>query len=186
MTLAPEGLRPSLSDLVTGVRAAVRRQAGWRGTAGLVAAELRRGLPSVDVLTPEQRTGDPAGYASHTLHVEPDGSFSLVALVWLPGQITPIHDHLTWCVFAVLQGVEREELFTLDAGNLVPAGVGENHVGEVSGFAPPGDIHRVRNSGQGTAISLHVYGTDLSRVESSVRRTYDLPISPGVRRRRTR
>jgi 3-mercaptopropionate dioxygenase len=176
MTLAPGGLRPSLSDLVTGVRAAVRRQAGWRDTAALVAGELRRGLPSLDVLAPERRTGDPGGYVSHTLHVEPDGSFSLVALVWLPGQITPIHDHLTWCVFAVLQGVEREELFTLNADHLVPAGVNENHVGEVSGFAPPGDIHRVRNAGPGTAISLHVYGTDLSRVESSVRRTYDLPI----------
>jgi predicted metal-dependent enzyme (double-stranded beta helix superfamily) len=45
--------------------------------------------------------------------------------------------------------------------------------GEVSGFAPPGDIHRVRNSGDGTAISIHVYRTDVSRIGSSVRRYYD-------------
>jgi 3-mercaptopropionate dioxygenase len=176
MTAVLGDLRPGLADLVTGVRAAVSRQAGWRETATLVAGELRRTLPSSDVLTPEQRTGDPGGYLCHTLHVEPDGSFSVVALVWLPGQVTPIHDHLTWCVFAVLQGVEREELFTLRTDHLVRAGVNENHVGEVSGFAPPGDIHRVRNAGPDTAISLHVYGTDLSRIESSVRRCYDLPV----------
>jgi predicted metal-dependent enzyme (double-stranded beta helix superfamily) len=49
-------------------------------------------------------------------------------------------------------------------------------VGDVSGFAPPGDIHRVRNSGDSEAISIHVYGTDLSRLGSSSRRFYDLPV----------
>ena len=37
-----------------------------------------------------------------------DGSFSIVGLVWRPGQITRIHDHVTWCTFAVIQGVEHE------------------------------------------------------------------------------
>jgi uncharacterized protein YbjT (DUF2867 family) len=32
--------------------------------------------------------------------------------------------------------------------------------GDVSGFAPPGDIHRVHNTADTTAISIHVYGTD--------------------------
>jgi 3-mercaptopropionate dioxygenase len=48
----------------------------------------------------------------------------------------------------------------------------------VSGFAPPGDIHRVRNAGARTAISIHIYGTDVSRIGSSVRRDYDLPVQP--------
>jgi hypothetical protein len=34
----------------------------------------------------------------------------------------------------------------------------------------------VRNIGSTTAVSLHVYGTDISRVGSSVRRVYDLPV----------
>jgi 3-mercaptopropionate dioxygenase len=46
----------------------------------------------------------------------------------------------------------------------------------VSGFAPPGDIHRVRNIGDDVAISMHVYGADISRLGSSVRRVYDLPL----------
>jgi predicted metal-dependent enzyme (double-stranded beta helix superfamily) len=169
---------PGLDDLLNAVRAVVSEQADWRETAQLVAGELRRHLPSPEILTAEQRVGDPETYLSHLLHVEPGGAFSIVALVWRPGQVTPIHDHVTWCVFGVLQGIEYEEVFTLDeAGErLVPAGDNSNTTGEVSGFAPPGDIHRVRNVGEGTAISLHIYGTDVSRIGSSVRRYYDLPV----------
>lgn len=41
---------------------------------------------------------------------------------------------------------------------------------------PPGDIHRVTNSGATAGVSLHVYSTDIGRIGNSVRRTYDLPI----------
>jgi predicted metal-dependent enzyme (double-stranded beta helix superfamily) len=104
------------------------------------------------------------------LHAEPDGTFSILGLVWRPGQSTRIHDHITWCVVGVLQGVEHEDLYD-DELNLI--GTRENHVGEVSGFAPPGDIHRIRNTGTRTAISLHIYGTDITRIGSSARRYYN-------------
>jgi predicted metal-dependent enzyme (double-stranded beta helix superfamily) len=168
-----------LDDLTDAIRGAVSVHADWRDTAELVATELRGHLPSPAVLTAEQRAGDPDRYRSHVLHVEPDGSFSVVALVWRPGQVTPIHDHVTWCVFGVVQGVEQEEVFTLDeeAGRLVPAGPVVNLPGDVGGGTPPGDIHRVSNAGDGVAISLHVYGTDVGRMGSSVRRTYELPVA---------
>src|SRR4051812_42445940 len=159
-----------LSELVTGVRTAVQAQEGWPETAELVAGQLRRHLPTPDVLTREQRLGSPEGYRGHTLHVEPDGSFSIVGLVWRPGQLTRIHDHVTWCAFGVIQGVEHEDLFDAD-GHLI--GHSDNHVGDVSGSAPRGDIHRVRNPSGTTAISIHVYGTDVTRVGSSARRYYD-------------
>jgi predicted metal-dependent enzyme (double-stranded beta helix superfamily) len=159
-----------LTRLVDGVRGAVDTHAGWSETAQLVAEQLRRHLPTADVLTLEQRLGSPDGYRSHTLYVERDGSFSIIALVWRPGQVTRIHDHMTWCVFGVIQGVEHEDLFDADL-NLI--GRSDNHVGDVSGFAPPGDIHRVHNTADTTAISIHIYGTDVTRVGSSVRRYYD-------------
>jgi predicted metal-dependent enzyme (double-stranded beta helix superfamily) len=171
---------PGLAGLTAAVRVAVAERADWGDTAQLVASALERHLPSPSVLTPEQRTGDPEGYKSDVLHAERDGSFSIVALVWRPGQVTPIHDHVTWCVFGVIQGMECEELFELDEQRscLVEAGYRVNRTGDVSGFAPPGDIHRVRNGGDLTAISIHIYGTDVSRVGSSVRRYYDLPVQP--------
>ena len=159
-----------LSPLVAGIRTAVESHADWAETAQLVADQLRRHLPAPDVLTAEQRLGSPDDYAATTLHVEPDGSFSIVALVWRPGQLTRIHDHVTWCAFGVIQGVEHEELFDADL-NVI--GRSDNHVGDVSGFAPPGDIHRVHNTGDETAISIHVYGTDMTRIGSSARRYYD-------------
>jgi predicted metal-dependent enzyme (double-stranded beta helix superfamily) len=159
-----------LHPLVAGVRTAVDTRASWSETAQLVADQLRRHLPTPDLLTAEQRLGSPDGYRSHTLHAAPDGSFSIVALVWRPGQLTRIHDHMTWCVFGVIQGVEHEELFDADL-NVI--GHGDNGVGDVSGFAPPGDIHRVHNTGEETAISIHIYGTDVTRIGSSVRRYYD-------------
>jgi predicted metal-dependent enzyme (double-stranded beta helix superfamily) len=70
----------------------------------------------------------------------------------------------------VLAGTEHEELF--DAA-LNPVGVRDSPAGEVSGFAPPGDIHRIRNDGSTTAISLHIYGTDITRVGTSARRYYN-------------
>lgn len=158
-----------LTDLVGGVRTAVTAHAGWADTAQLVAEQLRAHLPGPDVLTAEQRLGSPDDYRSHTLYVEPDGSFSIIAVVWRPGQITRIHDHVTWCALGVIQGVEHEELFDADL-NLI--GRNENHVGHVSGFAPPGDIHRVHNTSETTAISIHIYGTDITRLGSSAARRY--------------
>ncbi|HEY7144461.1 MAG TPA: cysteine dioxygenase family protein [Streptosporangiaceae bacterium] len=166
------------AGLAAAIRAAVACRADWAQTASLVAGALRAHLPGPGILTARQRAGRAGGYASEVLHAEPDGSFSVCSLVWRPGQQTPIHDHVTWCVLAVLQGSEHEELYELrDNGTcLAPAGRSENLPGQVSAFAPPGDIHRVRNSSDQVSISLHVYGADITRLGSSVRRTYDLPV----------
>ncbi|WP_435224507.1 cysteine dioxygenase [Streptomyces sp. Tue6028] len=161
---------PLPAELLAGIRAVVRTHEDWDRTAGLVADRLRRHLPGADVLTAAQRRGAPDRPAGHVLHVEPDGTFSVVAVVWRPGQTTRIHDHVTWCVVGVLQGVEHEELYD---ERLDLIGVRDNHVGEVSDFAPPGDIHRIRNTHAETAVSLHVYGTDITRIGSSARRSYD-------------
>jgi 3-mercaptopropionate dioxygenase len=166
-------------SLARAIRAGVRLGLDWQETADRVARTLRGGLPHPTTLLPAHlRLGDPACYQSHLLHAEPDGSFSIAAMVWLPGQQTPIHDHVAWCVTAVLQGREHEEIFALAGGGraLVRAARHVNPAGSVSGFAPPGDVHRVRNTGNGVAISMHVYGADISRLGSSIRREYALPV----------
>jgi 3-mercaptopropionate dioxygenase len=164
--------------LLDGIRAATRQHADWAQTATLVAAALRDNLPGPEILTDQERQGDPEHYQCHILHTEPDGSFTVTALVWRPGQITPIHDHVTWCVFGVIQGAEYEELYALtaDGSALEEVGRGRNNLGDVSGFAPPGDIHRVRNCGDDIAISIHLYGADINRLGTSIRRVYDLPV----------
>jgi predicted metal-dependent enzyme (double-stranded beta helix superfamily) len=174
--------------LTAAVRGAVRSGGSWQETADRVVAALRGRLPGPGLLSPGQLAGDPGGYQTHLVHAEPDGSFSVVVMVWLPGQRTPVHDHVTWCVTAVLQGTEYEEVFRLIPGgatprtprdrgdHLEPVARNANPAGTVSGFAPPGDIHQVTNIGDAVAVSMHVYGTDITRVGSSVRRVYDLPV----------
>jgi predicted metal-dependent enzyme (double-stranded beta helix superfamily) len=175
--------------LVRAIRAEVRRGLDWQQTADRVARALGAELPDPAVILPEPlRRGDPAGYQSHLLHAEPDGTFSVSAMVWLPGQQTPVHDHVAWCVTAVLQGREHEEIFALASGELASGELASggqalrlaarnvNPPGSVSAFAPPGDIHRVRNTGEVVAISMHVYGADISRLGNSIRREYPLPI----------
>jgi 3-mercaptopropionate dioxygenase len=81
-------------------------------------------------------------YRQHVRHVEPDGSFSVVTLVWLPGQPTPIHDHVTWCVVGVYKGNEHEVRFRLENENdvdyLVEVEQATNHEGSVAALTPPG------------------------------------------------
>jgi predicted metal-dependent enzyme (double-stranded beta helix superfamily) len=160
---ADRSATPVVTALVAGVRSVVNQHADWPTTAELVAKQLREHLPDLSTLGPDHT-------AARRLHIEPDGSFSVLALTWQPGQITRIHDHITWCAFGVVRGIEHEELFD-EQLNLV--GVNDNRPGDVSGFAPPGDIHRLHNITDQMGMSIHIYGTDVSRIGSSVRRYYD-------------
>ena len=177
------GRRPDddqLANLIGAVRSVTTRRLPWARTADLVANRLSRHLPWPDVLTHAEREGDPVAARTQLLHAEADGSFSIVALVLRPGQSTPIHDHVTWCVFGVVQGSEREERYVLrEDGCLELAATSVNLAGDVDGLTPPGDIHLVRNDDVPCAISLHIYGTDVSRLGTSVRRIYNVPVRSG-------
>jgi predicted metal-dependent enzyme (double-stranded beta helix superfamily) len=163
--------RPGLEELVEHLRRATRDGTDPHLTAKRVATVLETRTPSIDLLTAEEREGRPDAYSRLTLHCERD--FSVAAVVWRPGQITEIHDHLVWCSFMILQGEETETLYGFDGDRVVEVGVVQRPTGSVSGVAPPDDIHRVQNLGDSVAITLHVYGADLSR-GSSVRRVYKL------------
>jgi 3-mercaptopropionate dioxygenase len=174
-----------LDALVEEVREVVGRGMAPDVTAYLVGEKLapHLGIEGTDgLLTPGQQEGDPDRYRQHLLHAESDGSFSIVGLVWLPGQCTSIHDHVSWCVTGVHRGEEHERRYRLlpaeapgGSARLVATEDVTNPVGAVCGFAPPGDIHKVWNGCQEKAISLHIYGADISRLGSSVRRVYDVP-----------
>jgi 3-mercaptopropionate dioxygenase len=169
-------LRTPLQQLVGDLDDAVRGSAAGAPTVAAVETALQPWLDRDDLLGADQRVGDPSRYRQHLLHAAEDGAFSLVALVWLPGQATPIHDHLAWCVVGVHQGAEYETRYRLVGDRLVADGTAVAQVGDVAGLLPPGDIHKVENAGSGLAISLHVYGADLRDTGSSIRRTYDQPV----------
>ncbi|HEX8727230.1 MAG TPA: cysteine dioxygenase family protein [Ktedonobacterales bacterium] len=140
-------------------------------------------LASPGILESEDRIPWADHYRPHLLTVAPSRRFSLLALIWAPGQVTPIHDHICWCVVGVLEGREREQRFSLrqnSDGQRWLATTTDVMVmpGEVSRLTPPDEnIHQVRNAGTELAISLHVYGADISVCGSSVNQCFDeLPI----------
>jgi predicted metal-dependent enzyme (double-stranded beta helix superfamily) len=147
-----------------------------------IAARLGELLADDGWLAPEHRRPGVDSYRQHLLHVSPSRRMSVVSLVWLPGQDTPIHDHVAWCVVGVYSGAERETRYRLvDAGGrrcLQPIGSIEAHPGHVEVLVPPADnIHSVTAAGDETTISIHVYGADIERLGSSVNRRFDhLPL----------
>jgi predicted metal-dependent enzyme (double-stranded beta helix superfamily) len=173
-------LSPVLSQLITTIDAALAEAHDPRCQSQRVASVLAPFLGDPRLLLPPQCESDPTCYRQHILHVSESGHFSIVALVWRPDQITPIHDHVCWCVVGVHQGREKEVQYQLVQDTttpyLLPTGVCYNTVGSVAALTPPGDIHHVANPGPDLAISIHVYGADIHRLGSSIRRRYDLPV----------
>ncbi|CAM4520739.1 cysteine dioxygenase family protein [Nocardia ninae] len=172
---------PVLTDLVAAVREVVRRERPPAEAAQLVANRLEGFLAQPNLLPAEFREGSPEKYRQHLVHTEDDGSFSVVALVWLPGQQTPIHDHVSWCVAGVYEGAETEWRYELrgegESARLVAVDHVVNEAGTACGFAPPGDIHLVRNAGTSTVISIHIYGAHIGKLGTSMRREYRLPVT---------
>jgi predicted metal-dependent enzyme (double-stranded beta helix superfamily) len=143
-----------------------------------IADRLRELLAVDGWLEPRHQLPGRDTYRQHLLHVSPSRRLSVVALVWLPGQRTPIHDHVSWCVVGVYRGVEREVHYRLVEQNgqhfLEPAAVFEAHAGHVEALVPPaGNIHSVAAAGTRKTISIHVYGADIERLGSSILRRFD-------------
>ena len=143
-----------------------------------IAERLRPLLGTDGWLSPEHQQGSADGYRQHVLHVSECRRLSVVALVWLPGQATPIHDHVSWCVVGVHRGREHETHFREveheGRRRLVAAGEVEAGPGHVEALVPPaGNIHVVRATGAEKTISIHVYGADIERRGTSILRTFD-------------
>jgi predicted metal-dependent enzyme (double-stranded beta helix superfamily) len=174
----------AFTRFIEDVRLIVHRDDNAARVGSAVAELLQPLLGREELLNAEQYEADSTRYRQHILHVEPDGSFSIVALVWLPGQATCIHDHVSWCVVGVHAGQENETQYCVADDHadphLVVCGRTVNPAGSVAALVPPGDIHDVANGGETLAVSLHVYGANIATLGSSIRRRYDLPVRPAA------
>lgn len=137
-------------------------------------------------LEPQHYRSDPNHYARNLVYAAPDASLSLYALVWSPGQWTPVHDHCSWGVVGVLEGVLEERSYVrlspdlgTDGGiQLARGGVALLGRGAVTSFVPnPDHIHVTGVSPhRPRAVSLHLYGRMMNSFN-----TYDL--ASGTRQR---
>jgi predicted metal-dependent enzyme (double-stranded beta helix superfamily) len=109
----------------------------------------------------------PDHYARRLVYEDPTSGVSVLAMVWAPGQSTPLHDHSgQWVVEAVLAGeIENvpfeltgqessEYYFHARPTERVPAG-------STSYLMPPFEHHVTRNVSQRVAITLNIYGGEM-------------------------
>lgn len=162
------------------------REHTGRKLAVSVGAELRKLLATPRWLSAQHQEPGGADYRQHILYVSADGAFSVVALVWAPGQATVIHDHVSWCVVGVYRGIERETRYRLFSKGGDPLLVQEEsrlaRAGEVAVLIPPDeDIHRVSCAGEALAVSIHVYGADIGRLGTSINHRFEeVPVYTAV------
>jgi predicted metal-dependent enzyme (double-stranded beta helix superfamily) len=137
-------------------------------------------------LQPQHYRSDASGYTRNLIYKAPDESLSLYALVWLPGQWTPVHDHGSWGVVGVVEGVLEERSYVrlspdrdADEGiELARGGIVLLRSGAVTSFVPNPDHIHVTGvpRDRPRAVSLHLYGRMMSSFN-----IYD--IATGTRRR---
>ncbi len=124
-------------------------------------------------LPPERRRASHERYARHLVYADPEGRFSILAIVWDRGQASPIHAHHCWCAVGVYQGMLTETYYREGAAGEPPVETGSaRHPAGTSSFEAGAGIHRLGNFSGVLAISLHVYGVAKDRISTGVNRIY--------------
>lgn len=162
----------SLDALIAAVTRAARAPEAERPRA--VAEAMAPHAADPGLLAGHPCPCDAARYVRHLLHEDTEGRWAIAALVWRPGQMSPVHAHNAWCAVAVHRGVLAETFYALASDIPVPTGIALRHPGDSSfGPACAEAIHRLANLGTETAISIHAYGlpyarfcTDLNRIHA--------------------
>ena len=133
------------------------------------------------LLASTQREGSADNYRRHLLAADPQGRYAIAALVWFPHQASPVHAHHTWCGYAVLDGTLSETVFEWNGAEHCASATrtqarNRGAVSFVRGGR--GGIHRLGNSSDAPAVSLHIYGVAGAQIATHVNdivRSADVP-----------
>jgi predicted metal-dependent enzyme (double-stranded beta helix superfamily) len=184
--VAPHALSVSATELIRRLDEAVTGrddEACCRNVKqALVDAIAGGGL----ALEPAYLAPAPDRYARRLLHRDPAGRYTVIVMVWGPGQGTPLHDHAgIWCVECVYRGRIQVTSFAVRGGD-PETGVVEFEqqadivagCGEAGALIPPFEYHVLANADSTSSVTIHVYGGEMTRchvfrpVEGGYRREY--------------
>ena len=142
-----------------------------------VLSAIRGSLVDLDLLAEEHRISKPDTYTRHLVYADPNGLFSILAIVWGPGQGSPVHGHHTWCAVGVYAGEITESHYRLSPGDLHPIEVRtvRRTAGDSCFDSGREGIHRIVNRSDSIAISIHVYGVGEDKITTGVNRIYPMP-----------
>ncbi|MCJ8278948.1 MAG: cupin [Rivularia sp. ALOHA_DT_140] len=105
------------------------------------------------------------GWSVTTLYDEPDFPLTVQTVAWLPGSVSPIHNHATWGVVAILSGQEKNTFWKQVNPDLNSTGneriekAGELILspGDIISFTPDA-IHNIEVMGDEPTVSFNLYG----------------------------
>jgi predicted metal-dependent enzyme (double-stranded beta helix superfamily) len=141
---------------------------------GQVRAALGPLLATPDLLAAAHRRPGEATYRRHVLYADPGHRFTVLALVWQPGQGTSIHGHSAWGAVGVYEGQPNVCCYDCEHDEndgLVPALRSDDRFGPGATCAvQPGfdDVHRIYNGTDEPVITIHAYGRDLVEDPESI------------------
>jgi predicted metal-dependent enzyme (double-stranded beta helix superfamily) len=176
------GLQPGATTLVHELAMtidATMEQCQPHALAAAAKASLRGYLCEPTLLSAAQRIGCNETYTRHLLYADPGKQFSILAIVWRPGQRTPIHGHTAWGAVGVYSGNPYCEVFDTSTAeqpriSLKPTMKLCMHPNDVATVQPGiDDVHRIGNDGISEAITIHIYGRDLLASPSSINITFN-------------
>jgi predicted metal-dependent enzyme (double-stranded beta helix superfamily) len=140
---------------------------------GLLCRELELAISRGRISLPDRfRTARSDRYARRLVCEDPATGVSVLAMVWGPGQSTPLHDHSgLWGVEAVLAGEIESLPFEL-IGQQLGQQRGEYYfhprpaerlpAGSTTYLMPPFEHHITRNVSQRPAVTLNIYGGEMA------------------------
>jgi len=164
----PTGRNTALEALVRRVRESLTADA-HHSTAvpEIIAGHLKHLLPVEELLNSSQRQPSAESYKRHTIYRDPDGAFTIMALVWLPGHETPVHAHMTWGAVGIYSGdlqVTNYEIYGTRGGSMHLRETEQINASAGATCCVTGgidDIHKIKNVSSKPAISVHIYGMDV-------------------------
>ena len=188
-------MHPSLQTFRSACEAVLSETAAPAQIVRRLAPQMHHLVDAAEhFLEPGHRRGDPHQYARNLIFADENSTLALFTLVWAPGQWTPIHDHGTWGIVGVVEGILEEQSFMrVDANaapdrddgiELRPGSLVLLPPGGVSTFVPdPDHIHEAGVAAdREPTLSLHLYGRVLNEFhiyhrETGTREVVSAPFS---------
>lgn len=168
-------MHPHLESFQSDCADAVARNSGPSEIVRALVPRMRKLVQvAPEFLEPCHCQGRPDRYTRNLVFAGENDTLSLFTLVWAPGQRTPIHDHGTWGVVGIVEGMLEEQSFVRvdseaaahpdDGIELTPGGFVLLPPGAVVTFLPdPDHIHETGvPANRGPTLSLHLYGRFLN------------------------
>jgi predicted metal-dependent enzyme (double-stranded beta helix superfamily) len=157
---------PLLKELVDTLHATIPN-CQPHALSSVAKASLRGFVCDPALLHNAHKQGDPNSYRRHLLYAAPDRSFSIISVVWNPGQFTPVHGHTAWGATGVYEGQPCCESYNLRETsprvlNLRHSMTLRLQPGDIATVEPGiDDAHRIGNDTLSRCITVHIYGRDL-------------------------